>query len=53
MALFFEKEEGVKVSLRTGSVGAVDDVVEREGGVETGESQVRRASCLEVGVRLV
>lgn len=53
VALFFEKEEGIKVELRTTSVGAVDDVVEREGGEETGESQVRRTSCLEVGVRLV
>ena len=53
VALFFEKEEGVKVALRTSSIGAVDDVVEREGGAETGESQVRRASCLEVGVWLV
>jgi ribonuclease P/MRP protein subunit POP7 len=53
VALFFQKEEGVKVEIRTGSVGAIDDVVEREGGEETGESRVRRASCLEVGVRLV
>ncbi|KAE9372758.1 hypothetical protein N431DRAFT_466995 [Stipitochalara longipes BDJ] len=53
VALFFQQENGVKVELRTGSVGAVDDVVEREGGAETGESQVRRASCLEVGIRLV
>ncbi|PMD15112.1 hypothetical protein NA56DRAFT_664244 [Hyaloscypha hepaticicola] len=52
VALFFEEEEGVKVEIRTGSVGAVDDVVEKDGG-ETGESRVRRASCLEVGVRLV
>jgi ribonuclease P/MRP protein subunit POP7 len=53
VALFFENEEGVKVEIRTGSVGAVDDVVEREGGGETGESRVRRTSCLEVWVRLV
>jgi ribonuclease P/MRP protein subunit POP7 len=53
VALFFENEEGVKVEIRTGSVGAVDDVVEKEGGGETGESRVRRASCLQVGVRLV
>jgi ribonuclease P/MRP protein subunit POP7 len=41
----------VEVRVRTASVGAVDDVVDREGG-ETGESRVRRASVLEVGVRL-
>ncbi|KAN0110915.1 Rpp20 subunit of nuclear RNase MRP and P domain containing protein [Hyaloscypha variabilis] len=53
VALYFQGQEGVKVELRTGSVGAVDDIVERGDGAETGESQVRRASCLEVGVRLV
>jgi ribonuclease P/MRP protein subunit POP7 len=52
VALFFQGEEGVKVEVRTGSVGAVDDVVEKKSGVETGESQVRRTSCLEVAVRL-
>jgi ribonuclease P/MRP protein subunit POP7 len=52
VALFFQGEEGVKVEFRTGSVGAVDDVVEKENGTETGESQVRRVSCLEVAVRL-
>lgn len=51
VVVFFQKEEGIKVEVRTGSVGAVDDVVE-EGG-ETGESRVRKASCLEVGIRLV
>jgi ribonuclease P/MRP protein subunit POP7 len=52
VALFFQGEEGVKVEVRTGSVGAVDDVVEKKSGAETGESQVRRTSCLEVAVRL-
>ncbi|PMD32451.1 hypothetical protein L207DRAFT_518794 [Hyaloscypha variabilis F] len=53
VALYFQGQEGVKVELRTGSVGAVDDVVETGDGAETGESQLRRVSCLEVGVRLV
>jgi ribonuclease P/MRP protein subunit POP7 len=52
VALFFQGEEGMKVEVRTGSVGAVDDVVEKQNGAETGESQVRRTSCLEVAVRL-
>jgi ribonuclease P/MRP protein subunit POP7 len=42
------------VRVRTGSVGAVDDVVvkdgEEDGDGEVG-SRVRRVSCLEVGVR--
>jgi ribonuclease P/MRP protein subunit POP7 len=39
--------------VRTGSVGAVDDVVVKEGEEEGEEmgSRVRRVSCLEVGVR--
>jgi ribonuclease P/MRP protein subunit POP7 len=53
VALFFQGEEGVKVEVRTGSVGAVDDVVEKKSGAEMGESQVRRTSFLEVAVRLV
>ncbi|KAH7382068.1 Rpp20 subunit of nuclear RNase MRP and P-domain-containing protein [Cadophora sp. MPI-SDFR-AT-0126] len=49
------RREEVRVVVRTGSVGAVDDVVVRgegegEGMVE--ESRVRRVSCLEVGIRL-
>jgi ribonuclease P/MRP protein subunit POP7 len=52
VALFFQGEEGMKVEVQTGSVGAVDDVVEKQNGAETGESQVRRTSCLEVAVRL-
>lgn len=50
VALYFEKEEGVGVRLRTGSVGAIDDVLDQEGAEEG--SRVRRTSCLEVGVRL-
>ncbi len=51
LAVHFQGEEGLRVQVRTGSVGAVDDVVD-EAGDETGESRVRRTSCLEVGVRL-
>lgn len=50
VAAWFQGEEGggkYRVVVRTGSVGAVDDVVGEEG--EEG-SQVRRVSCLEVGV---
>ncbi|KAH6677624.1 Rpp20 subunit of nuclear RNase MRP and P-domain-containing protein [Halenospora varia] len=60
VAAWFIAEEGgakYRVEVRTGSVGAVDDVVargegEEEGDVEVEESRVRRVSCLEVGVRL-
>jgi ribonuclease P/MRP protein subunit POP7 len=51
VAVFFQGDEGFKVEVRTGSVGAVDDVLE-DGGGETGESRVRRVSVLEVGIRL-
>ncbi|CZR58885.1 related to POP7 Nuclear RNase P subunit [Phialocephala subalpina] len=55
LAIWWQGQEGVIVRIRTGSVGAVDDVVER--GDDDGEgivegSRVRRTSCLEVGVRL-
>jgi ribonuclease P/MRP protein subunit POP7 len=79
VAAWFQDEgngKGVRVRLRTGSVGAVDDVVPVEkkvkklkegkgdeaegGGAEDGdgeeeedpETQVRRVSCLEVGISL-
>lgn len=56
LAIWWQGQDGVVVRIRTGSVGAVDDVVERgEGGEGEGiveESRVRRTSCLEVGVRL-
>ena len=78
VAAWFQDEgngKGVQVRLRTGSVGAVDDVVPVEkkvkklkegkgdeaegGGAEDGdgeeedpETQVRRVSCLEVGISL-
>ncbi|KAF8859975.1 hypothetical protein BDZ45DRAFT_704069 [Acephala macrosclerotiorum] len=55
LAIWWQGREGVVVRIRTGSVGAVDDVIERSG--EDGEwivegSRVRRTSCLEVGVSL-
>jgi ribonuclease P/MRP protein subunit POP7 len=48
LATWWQAQEDVKVTIRTGSVGAIDDVI---GGEEEG-SRVRRLSCLEVGVRL-
>lgn len=64
LAAWFQDEAqdhiGVKVVLRTSSVGAIDDVVPSgEGSVEGGEdnaeadeTRVRRVSCLEVGISL-
>lgn len=53
LVLHFQGESDVKVVVRTGSVGAVDDIVNKEGadGEEEG-SQVRRTSTLEVGISL-
>jgi ribonuclease P/MRP protein subunit POP7 len=62
LAAWFQDEAqsdlGVKVVLRTSSVGAIDDVVhgnEEEGEDNVGEveeTRVRRVSCLEVGISL-
>ena len=62
LALYFQGQDDVKVRLRTGSVGAVDDIVQNEeestdiigGGdqEELPESQVRKASTLEVAISL-
>lgn len=60
LAAWFQDEAqsdlGVKVVLRTSSVGAIDDVVRRdeeEGEDNVGaETRVRRVSCLEVGISL-
>lgn len=52
MVVYWQGQEDVEVRVRTGSVGAVDDVVERGDGEEVGESRVRRVSCLEVGISL-
>jgi len=53
IVVWMENEGEFECSIRTGSVGAIDDVVDG-GEVEGGEveSRVRRVSCLEVGVRL-
>lgn len=58
LAAFFlgQHQDGfdVKVVLRTGSVGAVDDIIHKgaNGDEEAEESRVRRVSCLEVGLSL-
>jgi len=50
LATWWQAQDDVRVTIRTGSVGAVDDVL-GEDGEEEG-SRVRRTSCLEVGIRL-
>lgn len=52
MVVYWQGQEDVEVRVRTGSVGAVEDVVEKGNGEEVGESRVRRVSCLEVGISL-
>jgi ribonuclease P/MRP protein subunit POP7 len=52
LAIWWQGQKGVVVRIRTGSVGAVDDVVEKGGEELVEESRIRRTSCLEVGVRL-
>lgn len=65
LAAWFQDEAqdhiGVKVALRTSSVGAIDDVVPRSEGQNTKEAEdnadgdetrIRRVSCLEVGISL-
>jgi ribonuclease P/MRP protein subunit POP7 len=60
LAVWFQgeegRDEGVNVVVRTGSVGAVDDVVVKEGEeeeeAEEDATRVRRVSCLEVGISL-
>lgn len=54
LAVWWLGQADVRVVVRTGSVGAVDDVVNKDDG-EVGEeegSRVRRTSCLEVGISL-
>ncbi|KAI1408278.1 Rpp20 subunit of nuclear RNase MRP and P-domain-containing protein [Hypoxylon sp. FL1857] len=54
VALFFQKQADCIVQLRTGSVGAVDDVIqegEEEWGGE-GEERVRMLSSLEASIKL-
>jgi ribonuclease P/MRP protein subunit POP7 len=65
LAAWFQDEAqdhiGVKVALRTSSVGAIDDVVPRgegqnaegaEDNADGDETRIRRVSCLEVGISL-
>jgi ribonuclease P/MRP protein subunit POP7 len=59
VALFFQEQEDCLVRLRTGSVGAVDDILVQEGdadgegeGEDVPETRVRRTSMLEVGISL-
>ncbi|KAI1460190.1 Rpp20 subunit of nuclear RNase MRP and P-domain-containing protein [Annulohypoxylon moriforme] len=54
VALFFQKQNDCIVQMKTGSVGAIDDVVE-EGDEEwggEGEERVRMMSSLEASIRL-
>ena len=60
LALYFQGQEDCIVRLRTGSVGVVDDIVEKEGDEALGqeeaeelpESRVRKCSVVEVAVTL-
>lgn len=56
VAAWFNRQKDCRVSLRTRTLGAVDDVImgETEGGEEDEEDQarVRMVSCLEVVIRL-
>ena len=56
LVVYFQEQDDVKIVVRTGSVGAVDDIVVKgEGSDGVGEedrSQVRRTSALEVGISL-
>ncbi|KAI0883924.1 Rpp20 subunit of nuclear RNase MRP and P-domain-containing protein [Annulohypoxylon maeteangense] len=54
VALFFQKQNDCIVQMKTGSVGAVDDVIQ-EGDEEwggEGEERVRMMSSLEASIRL-
>ena len=64
LALYFQGQDDCTVRLRTGSVGVVDDVVERDGVVDGGgegeeeeeeelpESRVRNCSVVEAAITL-
>jgi ribonuclease P/MRP protein subunit POP7 len=56
LVVYFQEQDDVKVVVRTGSVGAVDDILikgDGSDGVGGGDrSQVRRTSALEVGISL-
>jgi ribonuclease P/MRP protein subunit POP7 len=49
IALYFQKQDDCKAVLRTGEVGAVDDI--EVDGEES--ARVRKASVLEVGITLI
>ena len=61
LALFFSNQNDTAVRIGTGSVSVVDDIVEKEEQVEDAmavddqeelpETQIRRTSMLEVGIR--
>lgn len=59
LALYFQGQEDLRVRLGTGTVSTVDDIVELEGAEdvmdgkeEVPETQIRRMSMVEVGIRL-
>jgi ribonuclease P/MRP protein subunit POP7 len=53
VALHFQGQEDCTVNLRTGSVGAVDDVIAKDGAEEeVSETRIRRTSMLEVRISL-
>ncbi|KAI1803475.1 Rpp20 subunit of nuclear RNase MRP and P-domain-containing protein [Daldinia bambusicola] len=57
VAMFFQKQQDCVVRLKTGSVGAVDDVVmegeeEEEGWGGEGEERTRMMSSLEASIKL-
>lgn len=59
LAQFFQRQEGLTVQLRTGTVGVVDDIVhneengvEEEHGFDLPDTQIRKISMLEVAIIL-
>ncbi len=53
VAAFFDRQPDCRISLRTRTVGTIDDIVLDEDDAQAREqSRVRMVSCLEVGVRL-
>lgn len=53
LAMYFQGQDDVTVKLRTTSVGAIDDVVSKDGDEDVvEESRIRRTSCLEVAINL-
>lgn len=51
LAVFLQKQQDFRVTLRTGTVDAIDDFV-ASAGVETPESQIRHTPMVEIGVCL-